>query len=504
MAGARALVATIASGLLYASAFPTRSWHALAWVALVPWLVALEGASTRRAVLLAWVWSLASAYALNDWFPRAVSVYYLQPAWVGAAFFLAVTTFTAAPAFVAFALCWRRIRRHGGAAAPLLAAAAWVGAEWLRTRLLGDPWALLGYSQVPVPTMLQVAEFGGVYATSFIVAAVDTALATLWLARGEGAPALGTALRGLAVALAVTAGASAYGAMRLVQLDSEDRAGVPIAVVQPDLDLGSQWRPEFYGRNLDAYLRLTRDALGRTPTPRLVIWPESALSFFLDDEPLYRAAIAHVLAPSGSELVAGGPRTADGREPPYHNTTFLLHADGEIAAWYDKRDLLPFAERFPWQSATLLRRRFGRVREFTPGAPRAPLPTAAGAAGVIVCNEALFAEPARDRVSNGATLLLALANDSWVGERKYAEQATAMTVVRAVEQRRPLVRASTAGPSAIVAPSGRVVDRTAAFSSATLAGVVAPRAGRTPYARLGDLFAIGCALAALAACARPR
>jgi apolipoprotein N-acyltransferase len=91
-----------------------------------------------------------------------------------------------------------------------------------------------------------------------------------------------------------------------------------------------------------------------------------------------------------------------------------------------------------------------------------------------------------------------------VGEPKYAEQATAMTVVRAIEQRRALVRASTAGPSAIVAPSGRVTARTAAFTAATLHGTVAPRLARTVYARVGDLFALVCALATLAACVRPR
>jgi apolipoprotein N-acyltransferase len=171
----------------------------------------------------------------------------------------------------------------------------------------------------------------------------------------------------IATLLAVTT--ATWGTIRMRQVTAAEPDGVPIAVVQADLDLGSQWRPEFYGRNLDAYLRLTHAALQHHPAPRLVVWPESALSFFLDDEPLYRAAIARVLGPSGAELIAGGPRTADGNAPPFHNTTFLVRADGEIAAWYDKRQLLPFAEQFPLRSGALLQRRFGRVREFTAGAP---------------------------------------------------------------------------------------------------------------------------------------
>jgi apolipoprotein N-acyltransferase len=234
------------------------------------------------------------------------------------------------------------------------------------------------------------------------------------------------------------------------------------------------------------------------------VWPESALTFFLDDEPLYRTAIARVLVHTGALLVTGGPRTANGREPPYHNTAFLLGPDAIIVAWYDKERLLPFAEYFPLPAFDVLRRSFGRVREFTAGVPTPPLPTPAGAAGVIVCNEALFPGPAAARVRNGADLLLALTNDTWVGDRKYARQAFEMTLVRAVEQRRWLVRASTAGPSAVVDPSGTVVAETEPLTAATLAATVAPRTGLTPYARVGDAFAVLCGLVALAACGRFR
>ncbi len=495
-----ALVATVLSGVLYALCFPTAGLFWLAWFALVPWLVALRSGSWRRAVVLAWCWSIVAAYGVGDWFPRAVSGYYLQPAWVGAAFFLAVSTLTAAPAYAAFALCWRRLDARPGPLAPLLAAAAWVGAELIRARVLLDPWALLGYSQVPVPALLQVAEATGIYGTSFVVAAMNAALAELWLQRRHPPAARGAMVVALACAVAV----AAFGVVRLRLLDHEPaQPGVATAVVQANLDLGSQWRPEFYGRNLGAHLALSADALRHEPAPRLLVWPESAVSFFLDDEPSYRAAIARVLAPAGAELVAGGPRTANGASPPYFNASFLLRADGSIAAWYDKRWLLPFAEYFPFPSLDVLRRNFGRVREFTAGATMPPLPTVAGPAGVVICNEALFAEPAGQRVREGARLLLALANDSWLGEPKYAEQALAMTAVRAVEQRRWLVRASTSGPSAIVNPAGHIAVRSAAFEPAILQGAVSPRDGLTLYARGGDLFAVGCLLVMLVFMGRP-
>jgi apolipoprotein N-acyltransferase len=491
-------VATVVSGFLYSCAFPTASLHVVAWVALVPWLLALRRGSSRGAAALAWLWAVVASYGLNDWFPRAVSTYYLQPAWIGAAFFLGVASFTAAPAFVAFALVWRRLLRSPTSGTALLAAAAWVAAELVRARVLRDPWALLGYSQVPAPVFLQVADVAGVYGTSFVLATVN---ATLALCCMRSTPR-SLAIRAVGLALLLAVLIAGYGVSRARTIEGTAGPATPIAIVQANLDLGSQWRPEFYGANLETYLRMTRGALRRTPTPRVVVWPESALSFFLDDEPLYRAAIATVLAPTRAELVTGGPRTERGNDPPYHNTTFLLEPDGVIRAWYDKRNLLPFAEEFPLGSVGLLRRHFGRVREFTPGEPTLPLPTAAGPVGVVVCNEALFAEPARDRVLEGASILFALANDSWVGEVKYAEQATAMTTVRAIEERRWLVRASTSGPSAVIAPSGRVVSRTEPRSAAVISAAIARSDTLTPYARFGDVFAFGCAILAITFAAR--
>jgi apolipoprotein N-acyltransferase len=497
---AASIVGVLVSGVLYGLAFPTHSIRALAWVALVPLLVATRSGGAGRAVLLAWLWTLASTWTLNDWFPHAVSSYYLQPAWVGYGFFVGVATLTAAPAFVFFVLSWRRLAAVDPLWRPLLAAAAWTTAELVRTRLLGDPWALLGYSQVGVLPMMQIADLAGVYGIGFVLAAVNAACAESWLAR-RGLQRSGRQLAAVGLVAAVVVATFAYGGFRLRGRGSV--GDTPVAIVQANLDMGSQWRSELYGRNLESHLRLTWNAIENDPAT-LVVWPESAMTFFLDDEASYRAAIGRVLAPRDVELLTGGPRTPEDAPGVHHNTVFLVETNGEIRAWYDKQDLLPFAEYFPLPQLDFLRRRFGRVREFTPGGEATLLPARAGRIGVAICNESLFAAPARARVAHGAELLAVLANDSWVGSATYAEQAFEMSVLRAVEQRRFLVRASTSGPSAIVEPSGRIQTRTAPGSRATLRGRVRPRAARTWYGRVGDCFAWIAAAVTLAALARPR
>jgi len=487
------LLSAIASGVLYSCSFPPARLQWVAWVGLVPLLVMLRRARLGTALFSAWVFTIVSSYATGSWFPRAVSEYYAQGPLIGLAFFFGVATLMGGPGVLAFAAAYRAIGRRAAAATPLLAAAAWIMGELIRARLLtGNPWILLGYSQLGIDPLVQTADLTGVYGVSFVVVAANAALAevALDLAAGRGvtrATAAGAALAGAVLALCLT-----YGELRAGAQDAG--TSVPIGIVQGNVDLGTQWQEQFYGRNLDLYGRMTLQLLRDLPV-RLVFWPEAALTFFLDGNSSapYRASIASIIGSSGAQLVTGGPRVAaPAAREFFFNAAFLVSPEGAVLGHYDKQHLLPFAEYFPIGSLDFLRRNFGRVREFTPGAPSAPLPTVAGRAGVLICNEAMFPEIAAERVRDGAQYLVNLANDSWLNDRTFSEITLNMVAFRAIEQRRYLVRASTSGPSAIVDPRGRVLARSEPLSAAILTGAIAPHDDLTIYARFGDWFAFGC------------
>jgi apolipoprotein N-acyltransferase len=272
--------------------------------------------------------------------------------------------------------------------------------------------------------------------------------------------------------------------------------GVPVAVIQPNLAVGSQWRSDAYGSQLTETLQLTWDA-AQQGDPRIAFWPESALTFFLEEEPAYRRAIAAVLARADLELVLGGPRVSDPKAaaPDYYNSIYALDPRGATRGRYDKQQLVPFAEFLPLRRLDFLRRRFERVRVFRHGAPSPPLPTRAGPAGVLVCNEAMYPEVARARALEGAAYLVNPSNDTWIRSAVWADRMLDLTALRAVEERRYLVRASTAGPSAIVDPWGRIQGRTPSFEPAILLGHVESRRELSTYARIGDAFAWSCVAA---------
>jgi apolipoprotein N-acyltransferase len=279
-------------------------------------------------------------------------------------------------------------------------------------------------------------------------------------------------------------------------------AGPPtrIAVVQANLGAATRWEEGGGARTLDAYGRLTLEAFARD-APVLVFWPEAALTSFLEREPLQQRALGRLLAAHGAELVLGAPRAEGGG--PDRNSVYLVGPEGALRARYDKELLLPFMEYFPLR-LDLVRRRFGRTREYAPGAPTPPLPTRAGPAGILVCNEALLPHVAARRSREGAALLVNPSNDSWVSDAGFAEQQLDIVVLRAVETRTPLVRASDSGPSAVVDPLGRVLARTAPLTRDVLLADLAPGPGGSVYTRVGDLFGAGCVGAVALALAASR
>ena len=413
-------------------------------------------------------------------------------------------------------------RRCSGAPRVLFLACLWVGWELARGRLLGgDPWLLLGYALMPAPRLIQIADLGGVYALSFVVAAVNAALAEAALAVPNKSPSVplfqrgreekrGGAVSALGTAGGLLALTIAYGTYRL----GEPLSGGPalrVAVVQANNDPGRQWRAEFQGEELARYLELSRRAVAEE-RPDLLVWPESAVTFFPAREQQFTALIAAFQRELGVDLLVGGPHyegagDADPQAVRYFNSAFYLKAPGEIAGRYDKSHLLPFAEYFPLRTIELLRRRFERVRSFTPGAEGAVLDTRFGRIAAVICFEGIFPELVRRQMAAGARLLVNLSNDAWLGAGAGPEQHLAMVALRAVEHRTWIVRATTTGVSAIVDPFGRVRARASIGQEATLHDVVRLGPRSTLYQRSGDAFAWLCTLAAAVALAllrRPR
>jgi apolipoprotein N-acyltransferase len=485
---------------VHALAFPPWDLSVLAFVAVAPLLYLSQRLPPARAALAGHLWGSAAIWGVGGWVAEALTFYYQQPWWFGILFCLVGCQILWGLFYAAFAAAASGLTRGMAPMARVPAIGVlWVTCELARAKLLeGEPWMLLGYALIPDAHLIQAADLGGVYLLSFVVITVNAALAELALAT-ERHRRQAWATAGLALAL--VAASWSYGAWRLGQtLPAEPR--VNVTIVQGNNDLGWQWRSEYFGRGLERYLDRSRD-VARQPEPRLLVWPESALTFFLAREPLYQRPIFDLLAWSGADLIAGAPHMEGSEsEPAFYNSAFYLTSDRRLLGRYDKSHLLPFAEYFPLHFIELLRRNFERVRYFTAGDGTTLLPTRWGQAAVVICFEAIYPEIVRRQMTAGANLLVNLSNDVWLGRGIGQRQHLAMVTLRAVENRTWIVRSTTTGISAIIDPYGRVRQRSPLFEEAVLAGVVVPMQVETVYKRWGDVFAYGCLVAAALVAAR--
>lgn len=467
-----------AGGVALALAFPGTDWSGAAWVALAPPIAQALRHRPRAALALGWLSGFVFFLVLLRWLNFTFTVYSSIPwplVWMPTALLSAycglyVGLFTGA-------LSWIAARRSAAAA---LAAApfVWVAAEWVRGWLMGGfPWGSLGYSQHRQLALIQVAELGGVYAVSFLLIAVNAALAAaVTLAPRRAAAALGVA--GLLVG-----GSLAFGHVRLGELGAPARTA-SIAVVQPSIEQPLKWDPEFAGTTLAILFDLTRQAAAARP--ELIVWPETSLPTMLRRDPVLTDALRRLSREAGAPLLVGSVDADEASPPKLRNTAFLLDERG-IVGRYDKIQLVPFGEYVP------LSRLIGFVRgwaefiaELEPGSRSVVFSGPPAPFGTVICYEGIFPALVRRFAKDGARFMVNMTNDGWFGRTAGPLQHLAMYPFRAVEHRVSVVRAANTGISAVIAPSGAIVHSMPLFARGTFEHRVPLSTRQTLYTRFGD------------------
>lgn len=489
-----ALLGALAAAAAYTLASPPRDVAVLAWLA--PALLLLPATALRgwRAALPGLLFGSAIAFGITRWAVHASLAYFGMNAVAASAFATLVWVVYGGLPYALLTLLWSGLApRTVPALRPVLAAWLWVLVEMLRTRApLALPWGLLSHTQWQTTTLIQIADLGGAYAVTFVVVLLSVALGDVLrdLAR-SGHGARRCALRA-APTLAVLALALGYGVAcrRAAQASPLAR----VAVVQGDFPNAFRWRRSVEQRNLTEYLRLT-SSIGDEAAPLdLIVWPENAVGFYLDGEPVVLGRLGALATRRGSALLVGAPRLA--ARGVAHNSAWLIGADGSLRATYDKQLLVPFAEGslLPIATDALAEPRYAG------GTHSTPLATRALSLGTPICFEVLFPDLVRAMVRDGANLLVNLSNDSWLdsGDGAAPRQHFAMAVLRAVETRRALVRASAGGVSGLVGRDGQVAETVPWGSSGVAVGTVALADTVTPYVRFGDVWVavVGIALVA--------
>ncbi|MGM0517167.1 MAG: apolipoprotein N-acyltransferase [Pseudomonadota bacterium] len=470
----RSLASVVAGATLVLAFAPFTFWPAAVLAPAILFAL-IHGQRPARAFRLGWWFGLGQFGVGVSWVYESFTLFggIVAPAAV-----LITALFVMGLAFYPAGAAWltARVARERGRAAWMVAfVSSWVLVEMLRAWLFGGfPWLNLGISQVDGPLVGWLPLVGeyGVTALLLVMAVLLVRLAGVLWAYPRRMPKMAMP----AIALAVIPVAS----LPLASVEWSRPAGEPLRVglVQGNVPQMQKFDPEFFRRTIDIY----RDLTGSLPPVDLVIWPETAVPRVLGDLPELRADLDEMAREGDFRMMTGTfSRDAAGR---YYNALVGL-PDG--MGEYRKRHLVPFGEYFPLRGIIEKMPWLFEVpmSDLSAGRPEQAVLSLNGITlGASICFEADFSRDIRASLPE-AHMLVTVSNDSWFGESFSPHQHLQMARARAIEFRRPMVRVTNTGISAMVDEQGRVRKSLPTGERGVLVESITPREGATPLTRYG-------------------
>ena len=464
------------------------------WVALLPWLLWLARAERTRTVLLtSWFFAVAFTCAVFGWFARGIAAYADAPAWQGW-LVLALLAPVLQPQFITHALArhWLAQRRAGWLHVALASACVYVATEWALPKLFEDT---LGHGLFPSRQLRQAADLAGAPGL------------TLAILLGNECVCAAQQLRSLRPLLGLTlliAALFTYGELRVREVTAREASSPAVAagLVQADISHYGALRAERGSYDavraiLDAHFALSTEALARGPLD-LLLWPETVYPTTFGTPKSEAGAafdreIGAFVAATGVPLVFGAYDAEGGRE--YNAAVFLTATGGPRVEFesYRKARLFPLTERVPALFASeRVRRMLPWLGTWQPG-PGAQVVDVALRDGrtlrvaPLICYDAVAPNLAREEVRRGAEIFVTLSNDSWFATGGGPRLHLVVSAFRSIETRRPQLRVTNTGISAVIDATGELLATVGVHERAALIGRVHPeRAATTLVLTFGE------------------
>jgi apolipoprotein N-acyltransferase len=285
-----------------------------------------------------------------------------------------------------------------------------------------------------------------------------------------------------------------YGHWRLKTIDGLITIApkTRISVIQGNIDQAVKWDPAFQIETIKKYNQLSSSVSKQQPD--LIVWPESATPFYFLYDVAPSEMVIEGIRQTGTDYLIGSPSfvRTDG-VVQYYNSAYLVIPEEKALGKYDKTHLVPFGEYVPFKKwLPFLGKIVAQVGDFRAGKVGKTLPWRKEQLGVQICYEIIFPGLSRAMVKNNASILVNITNDAWFGKTSGPYQHFSMTVFRAVENRRSLVRSANTGISGFIDPAGRILASTDLLQDAVATQMVPMLKERSIYTQIGDLFAQAC------------
>ena len=493
-------VLALVSAFLLILSFPNFELNLLAWVALAPLLLALTRVRTFwRAFLLGEITGSIFFYGTSHFIGFSISNYGgINP--VLTYIIVAIPCLAVGLFHAFFAGITARCMKRFGLWAVFTAPFVWTALEYVRLVVFSVGWNSLGYSQAFHSYLIQTANIGGVFAVSFFLVLISSALVFVSLTDSTRSA--------IVVAfLAIVLLGLNYEYGRRWQSQANSDGAYRVVAIQPNVPMDGDGSEKFIKRILDEHIEMSEKAIAEFKSeqskntnnkPIVVIWPESPMNLPYNAEVELREQISDFVRRNNIYLIWN--TIVDMPDKRDLNSVLVMSPNGEKTSQYDKIYLMPFGEYVPFRNwIPFIGRIPALAGEFTAG-KEYRLSTVDGARlGASICYEATTPQVARNQTKLGATLLVNISDDGWFGPTAAARQHLAHAIFRSVENNRETLRVTNSGITVRIRPDGNIEDQTDLFQPAVRKWLVDLNAERptTIYTRNGDFFAVACVIGSI-------
>jgi apolipoprotein N-acyltransferase len=481
------------SGALLFLSFPEKDFYLLAWIALAPLLIALYGAKKKEAFIAGLLTGIVYFFGTAYWIYHSLYRYGSIPLIPSILIvFLLCLYLSLYPAL--FSFIYSALIKKTTLPVLFIAPVLWTTLEFLRSyALTGFPWSSLGYSQYNFLHFIQIADVTGIYGISFLLVAFNGAIADLFLLKKKKMKqplySFLPTVTGFALLFIVLIATFSYGFYRLHQ--NRQGHNLRIGIVQGNIEQDKKWDIAYQQAVIDVYKELS--AAASQHKPDMIVWPETSVPFVFGRDRTLTENLVSFQRQIDSYLLFGSILLKDNQKSLYSNGAVLLDKDGKVSYIYDKIHLVPFGEYVPLRNILFFvdKLTYG-IGDYVPGDGYIKAVTPFGSFGTLICYEIIFPGLVRKFYIRGGDFIVTITNDAWFGDTSGPYQHFDMAVFRAIENRKPVVRAANSGISGFIDSNGRILDKTQLFKRGVLFKEIKTDRTMTVYTKYGDLFSYLC------------
>jgi len=336
----------------------------------------------------------------------------------------------------------------------------WTCLEFLRGTLFsGLPWLNLTQAFATWPWTIQIVNLLGATGTAGALAAIST-----WLALGMYKDK--KAFIGAIFLVCIILG---YGTLEF-NTPIPGQSKLNISLIQSNISQDKKWKPEFQNATVNKHLNLSRKEAQNHDTD-LIIWPETAMPFYIQQTGPLTEKILNFAQKNEVYLLTGAPgfQMINNQDYNLFNRAYLINPQGRIYDHYGKQHLVPFGEYVPANRyIPFLDTLVVGAQDFSSGIQTAPLEFKDLDLGILICYEVIFSGLVQKRVTEGSDILVNISNDAWFGDTAAPRQHLNQAVMRAIEQKRYLLRGTNTGISCFIDPKGQVLKTSPLFTTQSL------------------------------------